>query len=201
MERHVVAGRELVELAVVRDDGADVEREQAALPAKQQVVQAVPLLAHHEDGAHRLRHGVQPPLHFERLRKHVQLRFQVFGRELRAGELHAHEEQTRVMVVVLGRLFDVAAAFEQEARDGMHESETVRAGQGQDVDRFHRPALSPQKRVAGRSGAPVSQWTSTGFCASSAYCSRVSSTSSCVGVFSCQAEMWRWNSSAQEPSR
>lgn len=40
-----------------------------------------------------------------------------------------------------------------------------------------------------RSLSRVYQCSTTGFCASSAYCSKVSSTSSCVGVLSCQAEI------------
>jgi hypothetical protein len=50
-----------------------------------------------------------------------------------AGEAHAHEEQARVVVVVLGGFLDVAAAFEQEARNGMHDACPVGAGEGQDV--------------------------------------------------------------------
>jgi hypothetical protein len=54
VKRHVVAGRQLVKLAVVADDGANVQRQQAAFPAKQQVVEAMPLFADQDDGAHGL---------------------------------------------------------------------------------------------------------------------------------------------------
>jgi len=63
MEWNVVAGRQLVKFAVVRDNGANIECQQAAFPAKQQVVEAMPLFAHHDHGAHRLRCGVQAPAH------------------------------------------------------------------------------------------------------------------------------------------
>src|SRR6218665_2001857 len=50
-----------------------------------------------------------------------------------AGKPHAHEEQARGVVVVLRGFFDVAAMFEQKARDGVHQPQTVGAGQGQDI--------------------------------------------------------------------
>jgi hypothetical protein len=65
---HVVAGSQLVEVAVVADDGADVQRQQPAFPAEQQVVQAVALLADHDDRAHGLCGGVQLPLQVQGLR-------------------------------------------------------------------------------------------------------------------------------------
>ncbi len=61
VEGHVVAGRQLVKLTVVADDGADVQRQQATFPAEQQVVQAVTFFADHDHGSHRLGGGVQVP--------------------------------------------------------------------------------------------------------------------------------------------
>jgi len=133
---HVVAGGQLVELAVVAHDGADVQRQQARLPAEQQVVQAMAFLADHEHRAHGLAGGVQLPAHLKALRKSPQLLAQRAGVQ-RAGELHPHEEQAGVVVVVLGRLFDVAAALEQKAGDGVHDAGAVGAGEGQDIGRAH----------------------------------------------------------------
>ena len=77
----------------------------------------------HDIGA--LTHGAA---HAERLAERGH-----FGAELCVGmgvaiEAHPHEEQAGAVVVVLRCLFDVAAAFEQEARDGMHDARAVRTG-------------------------------------------------------------------------
>ena len=137
MKRHVVAGRELVKVAVVADDGANVQRQQAALPAEHQVVEAVAFFADENDGAHRLGHGVQGPLHGKGLGKQLQAQAQVVLGELAAGELHPHEKQAGGRVVVLGCFFDVAAVFQQETRDGVHDARAVLAGKGEDVGVLH----------------------------------------------------------------
>jgi hypothetical protein len=137
VEGHVVAGGQLVEVAVVADDGADVQRQQPAFPAEQQVVQAVAFLADQQDRPHRLAQGVQAQLHPERLGKQPQLHFQVLVGDLVAGELHPHEKQTGVRVVVLRGFFDIAAALQQEAGDGMNDARAVRAGKGENVSMTH----------------------------------------------------------------
>jgi hypothetical protein len=43
--------------------------------------------------------------------------------------LNAHEKQTRVVVVVLRGFFNVAAAFQQKARDSVHDARSVGAGE------------------------------------------------------------------------
>ncbi|MNT14024.1 hypothetical protein D3C72_1490120 [compost metagenome] len=58
-----------------------------------------------------------------------------------AGELHPHEEQAGGVVVVLGGFFDVAAVLQQKARDGVHQPQTVGAGQGKDVGGCHSAAI------------------------------------------------------------
>ena len=128
MKGHVVAGRQLVELAVVADNGADVDGQQAAFPSEQQVVQAMAFFADKDDGGHGLRGVVQVPCHLEGRGKTGQLGSQVGFADLVAGKLHAHEEQTRVMVVVLRGLFNVATAFQQKARNGVHDARSVGAG-------------------------------------------------------------------------
>ena len=50
------------------------------------------------------------------------------------------------MVVVLGRFFDVAPAFEQKARDGMHDAGAVGAGKGEYVSGGHVESAC-QRRV------------------------------------------------------
>ena len=66
-----------------------------------------------------------------------------------AGKLHPHEEQARGVVVVLRGFFDVAAVFHQEPGHGVHQPQSVGAGQGKDVSR-RRPivALAPVLRKA-----------------------------------------------------
>ena len=87
-------------------------------------------LADHDDGAHRLRGGVQLPHHLERRGKGRQLRVQRFVCQPVAGKLHSHEEEPGVMVVVLRSFFDVAAALQQKTRDGVDDAFAVRARQG-----------------------------------------------------------------------
>jgi hypothetical protein len=127
VKRHVVAGSQLVEIAVVADDGADVQRQQPAFPAEQQVVQAVALLADHDDRAHGLCCGMQLPLQVQGCGKGGQVGFELFVAELAAGKLHAHEEQAGVVVVELRGFFDVAGAFQQKAGHRMHQTQAVGA--------------------------------------------------------------------------
>ena len=94
-------------------------------------------LADHDHRAHRLGGGVQLPGHLERLGEELELGFQVLERQLVAGELHPHEKEARVVVVVLRGLLDVAPAFQQEARDGVHDARSVRAGKSQDISSVH----------------------------------------------------------------
>ena len=65
MKRNVVAGRQLVKLTVVTHNGADVDGQQAAFPAKQQIVQAMAFFADQNDGRHGLGGVVQIPSHLE----------------------------------------------------------------------------------------------------------------------------------------
>ena len=91
MEGDVVAGRQLVKVLMIGGDGDNLDRQQTAAIAEQQVVQAVAFLAHQQHGAHRLRGVVQRPLHAEILGKRRQRRAQ--GCRLQVtGKLHAHEK-------------------------------------------------------------------------------------------------------------
>jgi hypothetical protein len=60
---------ELVEVTMVADDSADVDREQPSLPAEQKVIEAMALLAAEDDGAHRCRGVMQSPGHRPLLRE------------------------------------------------------------------------------------------------------------------------------------
>ena len=133
VERHVVAGRQLVELAVVADDGANVQGQQTAFDAEQQVVQAMAFFADHQHRAHGLCGVVQRPLHLEAGGEGGKLLAQGVLLDRIARKLHTHEKQACVVVVVLGGFFDVALAFQQKARYRVNNALAVRARQVEDV--------------------------------------------------------------------
>jgi hypothetical protein len=54
-----------------------------------------------------------------------QLRAQVVLRNNIAGKTYPHKKQTGIRVVVLGGFFDIAFAFEQKPRHGMHNARAV----------------------------------------------------------------------------
>ena len=70
VERDAMARRQRGMVVVVGHDGRDVHRQLAALPAKQQVVQAVAVLADHQQQPRALVHRVKACLHAE-LAAHV----------------------------------------------------------------------------------------------------------------------------------
>ena len=112
VEGYVVAGSELVKIAVVADDGAHINGQQAGLGAEHQVIEAMPVAADHDDGAHGGRCGVQLPVHLEWCRKGGQLCLEIIKAQLVAGKLHPHEKQARVMVVVLRGFFNIAVVVQ-----------------------------------------------------------------------------------------
>jgi len=137
VERDAVAGRQVGEGGVVGDDGRDVHRELPALPAEQQVVQAVAVLAHHQQQARPPRQRVEAQVHVE-LRAHVrEQRVQRgrVGQVRRRLEVHAHEEQAGGVVAFevaeLLRVDDVAAGLVEQAGDGVDDALRVAARQGQ----------------------------------------------------------------------
>jgi hypothetical protein len=109
VEGHVVAGCELIKLAVVAHNGANVNGQQATLPTEEQIVQAVTFFADQNDSWHGLLGVVQIPSHLEGDGKADPLAAQFSLAHCGASKLHAHEKQAGVRVVVLGGLFDVAA--------------------------------------------------------------------------------------------
>ena len=151
VKRDVVAGGELVEVAVVADDGANVQRQQPAFPAEQQIIQAMPFAADHQHAAHGLAGGVQAPLHAKGRGEVAQFELQFVMAQALASELHAHEEQAGGVIVVLRGFFDIAVVLDQEAGHRMHDATAVGAGKGQDVGWRHGPGLSQQAnlRLAG----------------------------------------------------
>jgi 1,4-dihydroxy-2-naphthoyl-CoA synthase len=91
--------------------GEVVDGQQAAFPSKQQIVQTMAFFADQNDRRHGLLGVVQVPGHLEGDCKTGQLAAQIGLAHLVAGKLHAHEKQAGIVVVVLGGLFNVAAAL------------------------------------------------------------------------------------------
>ena len=123
---------------MVGDDGPDVDVELSGAGAKQQVVQAVAVLAHHQQQPRALRHRMEVCVHLE-LAAHMGeelLQRGHVGQVRRGGEVHPHEEQPRgvfaLHVAELLRVDDVAAGLEQQARHGVDDAGLVAAGQGED---------------------------------------------------------------------
>jgi hypothetical protein len=96
------------------------------------------MLAHHQQQARPLRHGVEARVHLE-LAAHVReqvVEHRHLGQVRRGGEVHAHEEQARRIVAFdiaeLLRIDDVAAGLEQQPRDRVDDAGLVAAGQRED---------------------------------------------------------------------
>jgi len=139
VERDIVTGRELVEVHVVRHDGRNFHRQQAAAVAEQQVVEAMADLGHHDQHA-RLALGVmQCAVRTQVLAQRAEAGAQQFvgHRVVFQREVDAHEEQLRFRIAELGRVDDVAAMFGQKTRDAQHDAAVVQAGQGQDIFWIH----------------------------------------------------------------
>jgi len=138
VEGDAVAFHQRLEGGVVGDDGRDVHRQLAALPAEQQVVQAVAVLAHHQQHAGALGHGVDAGVHAELLAHGAEQAVQGGHVGQRGGglEVHAHEEQAGGVVAQhvaeLLRVDDVAARLVKQAGNGVDDALGVAAGQGQD---------------------------------------------------------------------
>ena len=134
VERDAVGRRQAGIVVVIRDDRGHFGVQMTAVHAEQQIVQAVPLLADHDQQALLAAGVMQLQLHAV-LRGHaVQARPQVAGGN--AGgriEVHTQEETTRLFVAELLRVQDVATQFEQQTADAVNDARAVGAGQGQDV--------------------------------------------------------------------
>ena len=137
VKRHVVTGGQLVEIAVIGNDGADVQRQKAAFPAEQQVIETVAIAADHQHGFHRHIPRMQLPHHVEGRSEFSQAALQIGRRTLHCSKLDPHEKQAGALVVVLRGFFDVATAPGQKTGYRMHQAHAVGAGKGQDVGGTH----------------------------------------------------------------
>ena len=140
MERNVVTRRQLVEIRMVGNDGRDFHRQQAALVAEQQVIEAVADFRHHQHHARLLFRVMQLPVQPHAIGHGGKLRAQqrIRPRRVFRGKVHAHEKQLGLGIAELRRIDDVAAMFGQEAGNAMNDTALVKTGQGKNVFRMHR---------------------------------------------------------------
>ena len=129
VERDVVARRELIEGAVVRDDGRDLDGQRADLVAVEQVVEAVAELRDEDQHARLLGVGVKLRRHAVLLDgRHQRLPGVVAAEALRRRERHAHEKAAAFHVAELGAIGDVAAVAREPHGDGRHDAGAIGAG-------------------------------------------------------------------------
>ncbi|MNU90109.1 hypothetical protein D3C71_799650 [compost metagenome] len=134
MERNAVGRRQAGVIVVIGHDGGDFRVQMSAMHAEQQVVQAVALLADHDQQAFLAAGIVQLEFHAVFGGHGVQAGAQVVGRHADGQvEMHAQEEAARLVVAELLGIQDVAAQFEQQAAHAVDDARAVGAGQGQDV--------------------------------------------------------------------
>lgn len=136
MEWNVVAGGELVEIAVVGDDRADVDPQRADAVAVEQVVEAMAEARHHDDGARALAQVVEFGGHVEALEDRRERLPDLGGRQaVRRGERRAQEEPPRFGIAELRAVGDVPALDGETAGDRRDNAGLVRAGEGEDEGR------------------------------------------------------------------
>ena len=132
VKRNAVVGCQLRKIAVVADDGAYIDIQEARLPAKEQIIQAMPLAADHQHRGHGRRLRMQARKHLKWLGKSRQFLLEALGRH-GATKTHTHKKQARIMVVVLRSFFNIAAALKQKSRNGMDDANAVEAREGQNI--------------------------------------------------------------------
>ncbi len=135
VERDIVARCQLVEVHVIGHDGRNLHRQQSALVAEQQIVQAVADLRHHQHHARLVVGIAQFPvqLHLARQRAEIGPQRCIADAAVFQCEVYAHEKQARLAVAELRGVDDVAAVIGQESRHAMNDSTLVQAREGQDV--------------------------------------------------------------------
>jgi hypothetical protein len=134
VEGDVVRVHQLREVRVVGHHTRDLHRQRPGTRPEQQIVQAVPELADHQQDAHLLVGPVDLPVHLEGVTDRRETGPQlVQGHRRVRREVDAHEEQSRVVVAELLAVLDVAAGHEQIARHGVHDALPVRTEKGEDV--------------------------------------------------------------------
>jgi hypothetical protein len=103
---------------VVGDDCANIERQQAASPAEQQIIQAVAELGRHDEGGKPAAEFNHCCAHGNLLRHRLELRAQCIDLRALSGklELDMHEKEAHCHVAKLRGLHDVGATLEKKTR-------------------------------------------------------------------------------------
>jgi hypothetical protein len=127
VEGNVVRGGELVEIAVIGNDGWNLHRQRADAKPVQQIVQAMPEARHHHEHALPDRDVADLPPHSEvggRPGKPFAQRGDLQPAGIKA---HAHEEAPGLRIAELRAFKDVAAVIEKERRDARHDAHAIGA--------------------------------------------------------------------------
>jgi hypothetical protein len=136
VEGNVVPRRQLVEIAMIRDDGRNFDGQIAGAVTVKQVVQAVPKLRHHNQDTLAPSGVMQLPGHGEtvgHLRREIGHQRRLGRPRASSGKMDSQEEQARHPVAKLGAVDDVAAPLRQEAGHREHDADRVGAGDRQDI--------------------------------------------------------------------
>ncbi len=138
MEGDAIAGGQLGKVGVIGDDRRDLDIELPAAPAKQQVIEAVAVLADHQQHARLARQPVDAQTHIELIAHGDEQALQRLhiGQVIGGLEVDPHEEQPgRVFkgdVAELLGIEDVATGLIEQTGDGVHDALGIAAGKGQD---------------------------------------------------------------------
>ena len=168
VERDAVGAHERLEVGVVRHDRGDVGVEGSGPPPEEQVVEAVPEPAHHDQGAVGRRRVADRPLHAVcrgHRREQLSPPRRVGSADL-DGEPDPHEELVGADVVELLALLDVRPVLEEQRRDGGDDAALVGARQDEDVlggrggGVGHRATVRPRRHPARTRPAPTTPVTS-----------------------------------------
>ncbi|MNV60820.1 hypothetical protein D3C71_1532970 [compost metagenome] len=128
MERHPIGAGQGSEVLVIGGHRRDIHLQLPAVRAEQQVVEAMPLLAHQHQQARTTTGVMQLPVHPELGGQRGHARFHVAQRLLGGTvEMHAQEEPAALIVAELLGIEDVAAQLEQQAGHTVDDPGTVRA--------------------------------------------------------------------------
>ena len=137
VKRNVVRGRELVEVAMIRDDRRNLDRQITRAITEEQVVQTVAVFGDHDRDPRFHReiadlegHRKVPGDRRERGAQRVD-RLRAFEAGVRPREGDAHEKPVRPGIAELRAVDDVAAVLDEKPRYGVHDADRILAREGQ----------------------------------------------------------------------
>ncbi|MND20509.1 hypothetical protein D3C80_108420 [compost metagenome] len=147
MERNVVIDDNLLIIEVVRYNTNDIDWQSADLPAIKKIIQAMTKTRHHKQRLRAMGIVVEIEIHFERRRDWLKAFAQDIKRHaVFRNEADAHEEATRVQIIELGAVDDVATLARKITRNGGNNTAGGLAGDGQDKI-MHRTSSITQAQL------------------------------------------------------